>query len=40
MIDKKLKKKLLLYQVEAPHSEQIEKAKQLVFKNERPVKVP
>lgn len=40
MIDKKLKEKLLLYQVENPHSEQIEKAKQLVFKNERPVKVP
>ncbi len=40
MIDKKLKEKLLLYQVEPPHSEQIEKAKQLVFENERPVKVP
>ena len=40
LIDKKLKEKLLLYQVESPNSEQIEKAKQLVLKNERPVKVP
>lgn len=40
MIDKQLKETLLLYQVEKPGSEQIEKAKQIVLKNERPVKAP
>ena len=40
MIDKQLKETLLLYQVEKPGSEQIEKAKQIVLKNERPIKAP
>lgn len=40
MIHKNLKEQLLLYQVESPKREQIENAKQMVLKNERPVKAP